>query len=145
LSLAQHGIDYPGHHIIYRCVFPETQYNPTAVLERAGSLRVANYVPLNFLSPEHCIALGPSAVFRTAVPKASVEKNGNLFFRKGNIDSASGRLHAQMNAEPKASRVKSGSNSFFARVISSESIGESLCFSVIRLSYFGRHICLGHV
>ncbi len=144
-SAAQDGSDYTGGRVIHRCMSPETQYKPTALLESASSLRVASYVSLNLLSPERGIAFGPSAMFRTAVPKTSVEKNGNLLFRKGDIDSASGRWRAKMNAKSKARRVESGSDCFFARVISSRSICESLRFSVIGLSYFGRHICLSHV
>jgi hypothetical protein len=78
------------------------------------------------------------------MPEATVKKDSYLLLRKGHVDRASAREGTQMNPESKTSRVKSRSNSFFARVIFSASIDEPLLFRMIVFLYFGQRICSSH-
>jgi hypothetical protein len=68
--------------IIFDFVLPHAKNPPAKLLERSVYLPVATLVPENLADPEILIGLGYRAVLRAAVPKASVDENGNAMSSK---------------------------------------------------------------
>ncbi|CCF96763.1 hypothetical protein RSK60_160014 [Ralstonia solanacearum K60] len=69
---------------------PDTQHNPTVFSQAIICVEVAYAIGLNFLSPELSVLLGPRAVYRAAMPKTTVHKNGYFQIRKSNVGYSAG-------------------------------------------------------
>jgi hypothetical protein len=75
-------------------VLPESEHSVSVSAQKADDFNVTAYIPRNLLIPVFIIRLGADKAVGTVMPKAAVNKNGNLSLCKYNV-GLSGNLLMQ--------------------------------------------------
>jgi|TARA_R100000365_G_C2738398_1_gene67388 hypothetical protein len=79
---------------------PISQNQPSFLSEELAGFDISFCVAIDFVSPKRTVGLGPRAVLGTAVPKTTIEKDGNFGARECDIAGSAGHawnriLHAK--------------------------------------------------
>ena len=76
---------YPVSRFANVFVFPYANNSPACLFELGVSVPIAPNIGLDFYTPPICIVLGPGAVFRAAMPEATIEKHGDPMRWEGDV------------------------------------------------------------
>jgi hypothetical protein len=73
------------HYLIRRLVFPDSENSPAGGDEDGPILSISDLVAIELGRPPFSIGRWAGCMLRTAVPKAAVDKDGQLLTRKYDV------------------------------------------------------------
>lgn len=94
-------------------VLPDPNDGPTHLGQTSIGVAVTCAICIKLLSPPGRVLSRPSAVFRTAVPEATIDEDHDALRREDDVAAAPETWQGVINAEPKARPMERGSDPEF--------------------------------